>query len=412
MSDPTTSTTTALATLDFSSPGSTQAIVYKDRLTPEQLQRAKEIAAQEYPRMLQNTLVYANFGNESVEAMNTLIDRVLKTVSNDEIRAFEPVIKNLSKQLDAIAHKYDVSDPKIAAKYDDTKGNWLTFWRGAGAFWRMLKRDITSLQKQLENAKDDLHKRRTLLETNVATYDVLYTQNRTDIKQLIFVIAVMEIIRDLALEDAKHVVIKDDMFGDGGDEERALRADLANNLDNRIGDFKGRLYMAQRGAPNTRLIRSVDVSSIGKNDAMEHHAVPLIKDFMIHMATLQRSRDAAKVNDAVRETLNNVIRQYASAASIIIPEIVQSNNTTLLAAESVQALTTGFKATVDGILKATEAGVQERQKVGVAMSASADEMKAESIKLSDRTIELIEAASKPNPLTIEVLQENKVAISA
>ena len=156
----------------------------------------------------------------------------------------------------------------------------------------------------------------------------------------------------------------------------------------------------------------MDVASIGKNDAMTTHAVPLIQTVMIEMATLQRSRDAARVNDAVRNTLNTVIQQYAGAASVMIPEIMVSNNTTLLAAASVDALTTGFKATVDGMLKAIEAGVQERQKLNLTMTASAETMKQDSIRLSDRTIELMEAAGQPEEITLQVLQENKVLLPA
>jgi len=411
MSDPTAGNALLVATP--LTPQATQAMVCKDMLSPERLQQARQIAAQEYPRMLQNTLVYANFGNDAVAAMNDLVSRVLDTVSRDELRAFEPVIKNLSKKLDSIARNYDVSDPKVLAKYEQSRGGFLSFFRGVRSFWKALERDIKSLQTQLEDARDELAERRELLSQNVATYDILYQQNRTDIQNLIFVIAAMELIRDIALEDAKNVVISDnDSFGDGGDEERARRTELANNLDNRITDFKSRLYMAQRGGPQTRLVRSVDVASIGKNDAMTTHAVPLIQTFMIEMATLQRSRDAARVNDAVRNTLNTVIQQYAGAASVMIPEIMQSNNTTLLAAASVDALTTGFKATVDGMLKAIEAGIQERQKLNLTMTASAETMKAESIRLSDRTIELMEAAGQPEEITLQVLQENKILLPA
>lgn len=410
MSDPTNKT--AVLTMDPVTPEATQAIVYKDRQTPERLQEAKEIAQREYPRMISNSLVYANFGNDAVAAVNALVDRLLDTVSNDELRAFDPVIKELSKQLDAIAHKYDVSDPKVAAKYSETKAGWLGFWRGAGAFWRMLKRDIKSVRRLLEDAQDDLQKRRSLLEQSVGNYDVLYDQNRQDIRKLIFVIVVMELMRDMAIDEAKNMVITDDAFGDGGDEERGIRRDLANNLDMRINDFKSRLFFAQRGAPNTRLVRSVDLASIGKNDAMTNHAVPLIKNFMFEMAMLQRGRDAAEVALKVRNTLNTMIQQYAGSASVIIPEITRINNTTLLAAESVQAVVAGFKATVNGMIKETEVGLAERRKVAALMEAGSEEMKQDSIHFSDRTLELLEAANKPNPETIAVFGASKLGVTA
>src|SRR5215471_8835758 len=98
---------------------SRRQLIAMDLLPPDKKKQVQEVAADLLPKMLQNTEIFMNFGEDSVAGMNALIDRMLKEVTPVDIPELESRMRDLSDEMRKIRGKYDVSDPKTRAKLEE-----------------------------------------------------------------------------------------------------------------------------------------------------------------------------------------------------------------------------------------------------------------------------------------------------
>jgi uncharacterized protein YaaN involved in tellurite resistance len=387
-----------------------QQLVCKNLLEGDTLAQAKAAAKQEYPAMLDNALRYAQFGNSALDGVNDLIDSLLDKVKLGDSPEAKKIIKTMSANLDGIRRKYDVSDPKIEAKYANMRDGAFSWLNGLDRFWRMILRDIKSMETQVDDASQRLQGHQSELTENVAMYDALYAENEKEIAKLIFTIAVMELIVDEAVADMETIPVGESGLGDRGGEQRAKRGDLINNLNVRIGNFKSRLFIAWATSPQVRTIQTLTISQLGQIDSLINIAVPSLKGILIQMTMLQRSKDAAGTAEVIKNTLNGALQQHAASTGVVLPLIANSANMPMVTVETINAVVTGYLTATDGIARAIQAGAEERSKLEDAMVTGKAAMENASANLTDAIVEQAISAAKPLEITTTVLSPGQATV--
>lgn len=369
-------------------------------LEGDTLVQAKAEAADVLPQMLDNTQVLAVFGNDALDSINRLNDRMLRELPTTDVPELQETMKNLSRRMRGIGRKYDPDNPKVLAKYKKAKGRFLGIFRFGRTFFEELMDDVRGLQGQFDWVIEKLEGKQEQLLRNVAYYDEFYLLNEQEIAKLIFVIGKMEIIRDLAAEQANQIVVGDSNLGDRGSEEKSKISELVLLLDNRIIAFKGRLWFAWAMSPQTRNMRTGQVGISARIDQTVDITIPTMKGTVLLWLTLNVAEQSRQFYEAVDETYNSVSTQFAATAKIAVPMIANSLATPALDPRTVVAMSESLAAQADGIVQAIELGEQKRAELEQAMITGKQVIDAATQRVNQALLDNVLAAAQEAPLEI------------
>lgn len=373
-----------------------KTLACKDLLKGDTLASAEREATKLLPEMLANTEVFTAYGTSALVGVNDLINRLLHEVEPEKIPELTQIMQDLNKDMRGIRRKYDVSDPKIREKYEKWKGGVARFFGNARSLVEFLMEDIQSLEKQLDKVTTTLEGRQYTLSRNVVYYDELYDQNEIEIGNLIYVIGVMELIRDQAAENAAHIVVGDAQLGDRGGEQKASLAEFVNNMDIRTSEFKGRLFIAWSTAPQVRTMRTLNISLAARINTLLTITIPTMKATILHWRMLMQTADAAKLSQEVINASNEWLQSYSAAGAQLVPTIAQAINQPTLSIQTVEAMANSIQQQADGIISAVQEGAQRRAELEDAMVKAQKVMSDATAKLGDTLVdEIISRNTKP-----------------
>lgn len=377
-----------------------QALVCKNLLLGDTLTQAKGEAAELYEQMKANPQVQMTYGKAAVEDVNSLIDRILHEVEPTKIPELTDLMRGLQKNMRGIKHKYDLSDPEVQKHYDSLRFK-VSRWFGRGrTMLEMLMEDIKSIESNLDSVANTLEGKQDQMMENVSWYDQLYLENEQEIGKLIYVIAVMEIIRDLAGEEAaklgEAVKVGDASLGDRSAEKQANIADFATNMDVKIAEYKGRLFVAWATSPQCRMMRTLNVGLAQKLNELLCVVIPTMKATIAEWRLLQQSKDAADMSTAVQDFSNEVIQGYARAAAVAVPAIAEAIQTPTLTPVTVGVMADSIAAQAQGIIAAMDTGAKLRSDLDASMIEAHKVLESAATDVSDAVVDRIVKSAQTN----------------
>src|SRR5690606_11014875 len=127
-----------------------------------------------------------------------------------------------------------------------------------------LMADVKSVDSQLDDVARDLATRKQELLRNIGFLDQLYEENEAAVFNLIYVIAVMELIVEIAKEQAAAIPQDAPNSGNANAELKQRYADLILQMNVKIGEYKGRLFVAWSTSPQVRMMRVLNVGMAEK----------------------------------------------------------------------------------------------------------------------------------------------------
>lgn len=333
-----------------------EKIVCKDMLRGNQSQVAQADAAKAYQAMLENPLVVATYGSEVLVGLNNLVKRMFKDIKAGKDQEVSKMIKELGANLDKTTRRYDAANPKFAAKYQDMSDGLFGIFGGAAAFWRKFMRDVQSIQSQVESAEQVIAHALISTEEIISYYTELYRENDIELDKVIYQIAVLEYIVEIASKDAPSDPTATDY---DSSEERGQRADLIKNLQNRIGAFKSRLFMGWTKSPQLRSQISTNTSLHISFVSTRDITFTMMLEVMINIALLRRSQDMAEQMEEFRQMANVAIQQFAVNASIQIPMIEKAASVPILMAKTLEVMRDCYIVQTEGVIKVLEEAAEE-----------------------------------------------------
>jgi uncharacterized protein YaaN involved in tellurite resistance len=383
-----------------------KTLVCKDLLVGDTRAQAEQEAEQMLQQMLANTQVFMTFGTDALEGVNSLIKRLLHDVEPEKIPELTELMRDLNAEMRGVKRKYDVSDPKVRDKYEEWKGGLGRFIGRAKTLVELLMEDVTSLERQLNRVGKDLKGRQYKLIRNVSYYDALYEENEAEIGKLIYKIGVMELIRDLAAQAAAAIVVGDASLGDRAGERRGSLTEFVSNMELKIAEYKGRLFIAWATSPQVRTMRTLNVGMAERINELLCVTIPTMEATIVQWRMLMQTQDAAKMSRVVQEASNEWLQSYAAAGAIAVPMIAEAVQTPTLTPQTIAAMADSINEQADGVIKAMEEGARRRDEMEAAIMEAVPVMANASAKVSDALLQrVLGTVNKPLEITTSVPAE-------
>lgn len=372
-----------------------KTLICKNLLLGDTLKQAEGEAAELYEQMKANPQVQMTYGKSAVEDVNDLIDRILHEVEPTRIPELTDLMRGLSKNMRGIKHKYDLSDPDVQKRYEGLRFKVSRLFGRAHTMLEMLMEDVKSIESNLNNVADTLEGKQEQMMKNVSWYDQLYSENEKEIGKLIYVIAVMELITELAAKEAAGIKVGDASLGDRGAEKQANIADFATNMEVKTAEYKGRLFVAWATSPQCRMMRTLNVGLAQKLNELLCVVIPTMKATIAEWRLLQQSKDAADMSAAVQESTNEWLQNYAKAAAVVVPKIAEAIQTPTLTPVTVGVMADSIAAQAQGIVAAMEIGDKLRDDLDASMIEAHGVLENAATSVSDATVaRIVDKAEK------------------
>lgn len=364
-------------------------------LTPTQQEQAKKAGAELFARMVHNTDVLSEFGNQALDAVNMQVNRIFREIGPVEIPELTKLMEQINDQMREFRRNYDPTVPKVRDAFqrfsDSVKG---VFQRGRDVV-EMLFEQAQSVEKQLDRVAGQLIDKQRELRRNVVLCDELYRANEVAISQLVGTIAVMEAIRDQALAAITSIEISpDDPDKRSKEEQRAQLADFLSALEVRINEFQQRLFVAWSTSPQVRNTRSLHYGLGQRLALMVNLTIPTMKLTIAQWGLMMQAQQAAEMQQAVAQGANEVLQAYAQASGRATADISHAIQTPTLDPETILEVAVSLDNQADAMIEAVKYGQQARSEVVSALLTAQSAMSQTSDRLSQTVVELVTKADQ------------------
>lgn len=371
-------------------------LVCADLLTPAQRDQAKALASQLYPQLLASTDQLAQFGSAAIDQVNVQVQRIFSEVGQVNIPELTSIMHQINDRMREFRHKYNPSDPAVRELFDKWMDAIKGVFRRGRDMVQMLFEEARSVEQQLDRIAGTLADKQAQLRRNVVLCDELYKANEAAISQLIGVIAVMEMVRALALDDARGIRINDGDVDRQEKQERLARiTEFIQNIEVRISEYQQRLFVAWSTSPQVRNIRLLHYGLGQRLALLVNLTIPTMKLTIAQWGLLMQANQAAQMQQAVAEGANEVLSAYASSSATTVPRIAKLIQTPTLLPQTILEVADSIDAQAKGIEDAVRYGQKARAEVESAIVAAQVSMSGSTEKLSRNVVELVARARKP-----------------
>jgi len=370
-------------------------------LTGATLVRARQEAEQLYRDSLQDWTKLMPYGKDALDGVNRLVDQALKEVEPIRVPELHAAMRELNLKMSSIKGKYDVSDPKVKQEYNDFLNGTKRFLHKVRDFLAMMKADVLSIETQLNMLSTQMAGKQVDMVRNVKFYNLLYGENNGSIDQLIYKIGVMQLVSEIGRADAASIPIGDAQRGDRGEAERTLRTNLISNLDIKIADYKGRLWVAWAFGPRLLMMSNLDVGLANKIAFLVDVTIPVMKQVLLDMRMMLASFENAQQIQVITATSNMYLDQLFKQGAVMMPAIAEAINQPTFWPSTMRSITDSLEQTAAGILSAYQAGEQRRAEADQEMRSSQELLTGAAGRLNDAIINgVVGSATKPLPIEI------------
>lgn len=351
---------TGLATVS-ETPEARQGIVCMDMLPTELQVQARDEAAKLVPDMLGNTQVLMAYGLNALDGVNKLVDRLMNEIRAADSPEVKAIMKSLTLSMKGIQGKYDLSDPKAKERYDDWENSRVRkFFRRGRNYIQEMMADMQSVDSQLDAFARDIATRKQEMLRNIGYLDQLYAENESAVFGLIYVIAVMEQIVELAKQQAQAIPPDDQSTGNKNAELKQRYADLILQMNVKVGEYKGRLFVAWSTSPQVRMMRVLNVGMAEKLNEAGGMTIPTFKLAIVQLRIITEGLEAAKAAEEISGATNAAVQQLAKSGAMAGQVMMEVIQTPTITADTINTVTASLAEMADNMLAGIVAGDQRR----------------------------------------------------
>jgi len=380
-------------------------------LSPAQQQQAQEAAVQLLPKMLDNTQLLSDFGNQALEGVNMQVARIFKEIGPVEIPELTSMMQQINDSMRSFRKKYDPTIPQVRDAFNRFMESVRGIFQRGRDIVEMLFEEAQTVEQQLDRIAGELTTRQREMRRNVVLCDELYKANEDAISQLIGTIAVMEGVRDQAVTALDQAVISpDDPNHRDIEEQRSRLSEFISAMEVRINEFQQRLFVAWSTSPQVRNTRSLHYGLGQRLALMVNLTIPTMKLTIAQWGLLMQAEQAAKMQQVVADGANEVLTAYAQASGRAAGEIAKTIQTPTLRPETILEVAVSLDDQAESMIQALEYGRGARQEVVDALLTAQASISQSSNKLSNAVVELTKRAD--DPLELPAIPDIPAAITA
>ena len=226
-----------------------------------------------------------------------------------------------------------------------------------------IKQGYEKLSTQVERIQTNLEQAKLKMMKDVALFDKLYAENLSYFKQLQLYIQAGEEklteMREVTLPKLRR------QAADSGDPMAVqVVADFeasVNRFEKKVHDLKISKTIAIQSAPQIRLIQNNDKALIDRVQTAIYSTIPLWKNQLVIALGLQAQQDVLRMQQAVNNTTNELLRRNAELLQQNSIETAQENERSIVDIETVREVNDRLINTIEETIKIQQNGRAKRQ---------------------------------------------------
>ena len=226
-----------------------------------------------------------------------------------------------------------------------------------------IKQGYEKLSTQVERIQTNLEQAKLKMMKDVALFDKLYAENLSYFKQLQLYIQAGEEklteMREVTLPKLRQ------QAADSGDPMAVqVVADFeasVNRFEKKVHDLKISKTIAIQSAPQIRLIQNNDKALIDRVQTAIYSTIPLWKNQLVIALGLQAQQNVLRMQQAVNNTTNELLRRNAELLQQNSIETAQENERSIVDIETVREVNDRLINTIEETIKIQQNGRAKRQ---------------------------------------------------
>lgn len=296
------------------------------------------------------------FGARVQNGIADFADGILKSVTSQDSGIVGETLSDLLARLRGLDAEALTRKPGFVARLFGTAkaeiGRFLERYQAVSA-------QIDRVVLRLEAAKDDLLR-------DLVTLDMLFERNLENFRSLTLHIRAGEEL--LAETRAKHLPALEAAAADPDPGLAQINAQKLADARQALDRFEKKLHdlrlsrtVTLQSMPQIRLIQSNDTLLVEKIQSSILNTIPVWKNQMVIAISIARSEGALKLQRAVTDTTNDLLRRNAEMLKQGTVEVARESERGIVDIETLQAANRDLIATIDDVLKIQAEGRARRR---------------------------------------------------
>lgn len=326
-----------------------QVTAQTEALTPAQRQQVEEIKEK---INLMDSGYALQFGSTAQKDMAAFSDSLLSQVRTKDSGQVGELLTDLSGKI----NDFSESQNDSFVKKIPLIGSLVNKGENMLSSYEKLSTKVAKIQSELEKAK-------TTMMKDIVLFDNLYQKNLAYFKELQLYIQAGE---EKLTEMRNQVLPKLRMDAANSTDPMAAQvvSDFESNVDRfekKIHDLKISKTIAIQTAPQLRLIQNNDKILVERVQGAIYNAIPLWKNHIVIALGLSRQQNVLKMQQAVSDTTNELLRKNAEMLKLNTIETAKENNRSIVDMETVKKVNEDLVTTLTETLKIQQEGRIARQ---------------------------------------------------
>ncbi|ARJ51832.1 toxic anion resistance protein [Staphylococcus lutrae] len=309
------------------------------------------------------------FGSNAQTQLSHFSHQMLSEIQSKDVGPIGETLNQLMKKLKEV-------DPEALLQQNDSLLKKL-FKRSKNSMQQLFSR-MQSVSSQVDRISIELDKNKSLIVKDIQLLDGLYQQNKDYFDVLNLYIAAAqqkkaEIEQHILPEMRQKVKSTNDQMAvqDVADMEQ-----FVDRLDKRIYDLKLSRQISLQSAPQIRMIQNVNQALAEKIQSSILTSIPLWKNQMAIMLTLQRQQKAALAQKQVTDTTNEILLRNSEMLRQNARLTAEENERGIVDIETLKATQDNIIQTIEETLQIQQEGRQKRQQAEKELLALESDLKS------------------------------------
>lgn len=340
-----------------------QVTAQTEALTPVQRQQVEEIKEK---INLMDSGYALQFGSTAQKDMAAFSDSLLSQVRTKDSGQVGELLTDLSGKI----NDFSESQNDSFVKKIPLIGSLVNKGENMLSSYEKLSTKVAKIQSELEKAKTNMMK-------DIVLFDNLYQKNLAYFKELQLYIQAGE---EKLTEMRNQVLPKLRMDAANSTDPMAAQvvSDFESNVDRfekKIHDLKISKTIAIQTAPQLRLIQNNDKILVERVQGAIYNAIPLWKNQIVIALGLSRQQNVLKMQQAVSDTTNELLRKNAEMLKLNTIETAKENNRSIVDMETVKKVNEDLVTTLTETLKIQQEGRIARQNAQQELATIENQLK-------------------------------------
>lgn len=340
-----------------------QVTAQTEALTPAQRQQVEEIKEK-------INLMYSGyalqFGSTAQKDMAAFSDSLLSQVRTKDSGQVGELLTDLSGKI----NDFSESQNDSFVKKIPLIGSLVNKGENMLSSYEKLSTKVAKIQSELEKAK-------TTMMKDIVLFDNLYQKNLAYFKELQLYIQAGE---EKLTEMRNQILPKLRMDAANSTDPMAAQivSDFESNVDRfekKIHDLKISKTIAIQTAPQLRLIQNNDKILVERVQGAIYNAIPLWKNQIVIALGLSRQQNVLKMQQAVSDTTNELLRKNAEMLKLNTIETAKENNRSIVDMETIKKVNEDLVTTLTETLKIQQEGRIARQNAQQELATIENQLK-------------------------------------